>query len=446
MRIPLPNNARTKLAVKNVVLSILLKGVSILISFIMVPITIRYVDSTQYGIWLTVSSLMAWFYFFDIGFTNGFRNRFAESIAKNDILRAKEYVSTTYAALIVLASLMLLIVLPINELIDWSNVLNISNEYRNILKTTFLILISFLALNLICQVFTTMVIADQRPAITSIIQVVGQALSLLGIYVAINLSTEGGSITTLAFIYSGIPFLVTFFSSIIFFTGRYKRYSPSLSSVRIKLIPNILGIGMKFFIITTSMLFIFQLMNVIISRELGPDSVTEYNIAYKYYNIIFMVAVLILTPFWSAFTDAYTKQDYSWMRNVSNKLQIVGLLAIPVLLLMVLISNWFFSVWIGDGFSVPLKTNLSVSFYVFLLVYSNIYMYLMNGLGKVTIQLYVYLLFALIAFPAMSLMCRTLGLTGLLIIPSFVYLFQIVLGRIQLGKILNQKATGIWNR
>ena len=446
MRILLPNSARTRLAVKNVVLSIFLKGISILISFLIVPITIRYVDSTQYGIWLTISSLMAWFYFFDIGFTNGFRNRFAEAVAKNDTLRAKEYVSTTYAALILLAALMLLIILPINEFIDWSNILNISPEYKDILKTTFIILISFLALNLICQVFTTMVVADQRPAISSIISVIGQVLSLLGIYVATETACFKGSISTLAFIYSGAPFLATLIASIILFKGRYAAYIPSVHAVKLKLIPNILGIGIKFFIITTSMLFIFQLMNVIISRELGPDSVTEYNIAYKYYNVIFMVAILILTPFWSAFTDAYAKKDYPWMRNVSNKLQMIGLLAIPILILMILISNWFFSFWIGEGFSVSLKTNISVAFYVYLLVYSNIYMYLMNGLGKVTIQLYIYLLFAFIAFPLMSFMCKNMGLPGLPIIPSVVYLLQIVLGRIQLGKILNQKATGIWNK
>ena len=95
-----------------------------------------------------------------------------------------------------------------------------------------------------------------------------------------------------------------------------RAYAPSISAIRPRLIKSILGIGGQFFIITTSMLFIFQLMNVIISRNIGPDAVTEYNIAYKYLNSVYMIAVLILNPFWSAFTDAYTRGNLEWMRRM----------------------------------------------------------------------------------------------------------------------------------
>ena len=45
------------------------------------PLTIDFVNPTQYGIWLTLSSLLAWFSFFDIGLSLGFRNRFAQAKA-----------------------------------------------------------------------------------------------------------------------------------------------------------------------------------------------------------------------------------------------------------------------------------------------------------------------------------------------------------------------------
>ena len=48
------------------------------------------------------------------------------------------------------------------------------------------------------------------------------------------------------------------------------------------------------------MMFIYQFMNIIISRVKGPEAVTEYNIAYKYFNTLNMFATIILTPFWSA--------------------------------------------------------------------------------------------------------------------------------------------------
>lgn len=46
-----------------------------------------------------------------------------------------------------------------------------------------------------------------------------------------------------------------------------------------------------------SILFIFQFTNIIITRIEGPDVVTQYNIAYKYFNVLNMFALIILSPF-----------------------------------------------------------------------------------------------------------------------------------------------------
>src|SRR5690606_7162947 len=66
-------------AKKNIAISLAIKGVSICISFIMVPLTIDYINPSRYGIWLTLSSIVGWFSFFDVGLTQGLRNKFAEA-------------------------------------------------------------------------------------------------------------------------------------------------------------------------------------------------------------------------------------------------------------------------------------------------------------------------------------------------------------------------------
>ena len=57
-------------AKKNIIGSLLIKGCSIAIGLVAVPLTINYINPAQYGIWLTLSSMIAWFSFFDIGFTH----------------------------------------------------------------------------------------------------------------------------------------------------------------------------------------------------------------------------------------------------------------------------------------------------------------------------------------------------------------------------------------
>ena len=119
-------NERSLMAKRNIVASLVMKGISILISLQVVPLTIGYINSTKYGIWLTLSSIIAWLSYFDLGFAHGFRNRFAEAKAKGDMKLAREYVSTTYTVLFLLFSVILMIVLIVNKYLNWSAILNIA--------------------------------------------------------------------------------------------------------------------------------------------------------------------------------------------------------------------------------------------------------------------------------------------------------------------------------
>ena len=58
---------------------------------------LNYLNPVKYGIWLTLTSVIGWFAFFDLGLGNGLRNKLAEALAKNDNELARTYISTSYA-------------------------------------------------------------------------------------------------------------------------------------------------------------------------------------------------------------------------------------------------------------------------------------------------------------------------------------------------------------
>jgi O-antigen/teichoic acid export membrane protein len=74
-------SGRDKNIVKNIGWSSFYKIGSIISNFMLVPLTINYLDTENYGIWLTLTSFISWFSFFDIGLVNGLRNKFAEASA-----------------------------------------------------------------------------------------------------------------------------------------------------------------------------------------------------------------------------------------------------------------------------------------------------------------------------------------------------------------------------
>ncbi|MBR5466771.1 MAG: oligosaccharide flippase family protein [Bacteroidaceae bacterium] len=445
IKILFSGSERTVLIKKNIMASSLLRVISIVISLMVVPATINYINSERYGIWLTLSSIIAWLSYFDFGFAHGFRNRFAEAVAKNEHILARKYVSTTYAVLTIIFTILMIITSIANNYINWSSVLNVDPGLNIELKSVFRILILFFCINIVAEVFSTMLIASQRPAASTAIKTIGNFLSLIAIIILTY--TTKGSLEYLAIAFSGIPCLLTIIVSIIVFCkGKYKKYAPSFSLIDFSLTKKIVGMGGQFFLIMLCLLFIFQFTNIIISRELGPESVTIYNVTYKLFHIIEMVVMIVLSPIWSAYTDAYTHKDYGWMKRCSVKLEKMGLFSLSALTLLTIISPFVFSVWLGDNVNTSIQISIAIAFFTFCKIMGAIYMHQLNGIGKVRIQLITYIVIAVFAIPVMIYSCRQWGLVGIVIVPSIAFFAQFIICRIQLKKIINQTATGIWNK
>ncbi len=435
---------RSVLAKKNIVGAVFNKGVAIVISLLLVPATINYLDTVQYGIWLTISSIISWMAYFDIGLVHGFKNKFAEAKANENKLLAQQYVSTTYAALIGIFGLILLIIESLCPLINWANILNISGNYNLLLSKICAILFLFMAVQLILGVLPALLTADQRSAYASMITTVGQGTALIAIYILASLPDKNMIYICLAL--SGLPCVVLLVATFICFTHSYKDYTPSIRHINIKLIGNIINLGGKFFIIQISMLLIFQVTNIILSRILGPESVTLYNVTYKYFSIIQMAFNILLSPFWIAYTDAYVKKDFNWMKNVYNHLTNFYYLAVVIGLIMFLLSSSVYKLWLPDYVEIPWDLSLAMCLYILILSYSNMLMILINGTGKVFMQMLIYVFCAIIAIPLMIILCKHFGIIGLLIVLGAVYTLQSIIAKIQLNRILKGTASGIWNK
>ncbi len=436
---------RSKTAVKNILISFVAKGISILSTLLVVPLTIAYVNPTQYGIWLTLSSVIAWVYFFDFGLGNGFRNRFAEAKAAGNELLARQYVSTTYFAIGAIVSVLFVVLLIVNRFVDWSALLGVDAIYAEELTQVFQIVSVFFCLQLVVNVFSILLTANQQPGIAALINGAGNLGALVVIWL-LTIYTEG-SLTNLALYYSGVPCLVILAVSIgMFRCSRYRTYAPRFKDVNIRLIPNLISLGMQFFVIYLCMLVLFQMINLVLSREFGAEAVTQYNVAHKYFNVINFVAIIVITPFWSAFTDAYSRKDYSWMRAVLRKLEFCAILATLVGAFMLLLAPWVYQIWIGDAISIPFSLSLIALLYVLAQSIGAMYMYLINGIGTIRIQLIAYVAMACVAWPLMKALGHFWGIFGVLIVPTMAYIVQAFLGRVQLYKVLNNRAVGLWKK
>lgn len=436
---------RSVRAKKNILLSFVNKGISIIVSLLLMSTTIDYLDSVNYGIWITISSVVSWAGYFDLGFGHGFRNKFAIAKAKGDMRLAKQYVSTTYFFITLLFLGVFVVFSVVDFFCRWNEFLNLDIS-NSLLQETFFVLIAFFSCQSVLNIVSVLLSADQKPAFSSVLYTIGQICALAGIQI-LKCSNNEGSILLLSYILSGIPCLVYLIISVTLYSSRnfYKDVAPSIKGIRLNLVKGIFSLGGKFFLVQLSMLFIFQCTNVIVTKNLGPEYATEYNVAYRYFGVVFMIASIVLSPFWSAFTEAYERKDFVWMNAVYRKLSKLWWFALIGIVLMIVFSKWVYRIWLGGAVEVPLSVSIGMGLYVAAMTRGAVYMYLINGIGKVIIQMWIYVGFALISIPLLVYSCKSIGILGPIFVGFLVYAVQCVFGHKQLGLILSNRAKGLWN-
>jgi O-antigen/teichoic acid export membrane protein len=439
-------NARSQKIKINIVYSLGIKGISIATSFIMVPVTLKYLGTTDFGIWLTLSSVIAWFGFFDIGLGNGLRNKFTEAKAQGDIILARTYVSTTYAGLSIIMISLLTLFLAINSFIDWNSLLKApaGNDYN--LNTLTVFIFTLFVFRMILKLISVIILADQRTALSNIFDPLSNIISLGGIYLLTVFTA--GSLSNFVLIVTIAPVLVLLAATLWFFRKDYKPFRPSLKYIDFKHFKELAGLSIRFFLIQISVLVIFSTDNLIITRITGPDDVTLYNIAYKYFNIITMGFAIIMAPMWSAFTEAYILDDTQWIRNINRKLIKLWFLILLSVIVMLFSANWFYSIWIGDKIKIPMLLNIFMGTFILISTWNNIFVYYINGTGKIKLQAYSSVLSALLNIPISIFLARNLGLGAAgVILGTCISLFPgIFLGPVQYYKLLNKTDSGIWSK
>ncbi len=429
---------------RNVLLSFLYKGVSIVTSFALIPLTIHYINKTQYGIWVGLSSAILWLNFFDIGLGNGLKNKLTEANALGNITKARTYVSTAYILLGIIAVLLFSLFLFFNQFLSWTKILNATDYRGDDLNMVALVVVGFFCLQFVIQLVNIVLIATHSAAKVSLINALGQIATITVIYILTRLTT--GSMYKLVFALAGIPLLVQLLASIWYFNSKYKQYAPGFKYVNFSYTRELLNTGGVFFMIQIGALLLMQTDNIIVTQLFGPGQLTTYNIAFKAFSVIVMVFSIIMMPFWSAYSDAYTRGDLDWIKNAMAKMYKVLFVVTVCAFALLLVSPLVYKYWIGKNTSVPFLLSFSMALYAigYCAVMANCY--LLNGTGKLRLQLYLYIMTTLVNIPLAIFLARFWGLAGVMFSNVLIYLFMGVVFHIQARKIINKTATGIWNK
>lgn len=428
---------------KNILASLLFKVISIVTSFSLVPLTINYVSSELYGVWLTLSSILTWIGFMDIGFSQGLKNKLTEAIAKNDWKRGKSLVTTTYGMMFFMMIPICILLELLIPFVNWTSLLNVDPIYTDEIVRAMYVCIAFTCLQMIVRVFVSVVAAYQKVALSDSFGVIGNVLSLIAIAILTRFCPP--SLVVLACTLAAMPIFVTLIATIFFFNGRFRQVSPNPKYFRKDYVKDLFGLGYKFFIINIQVLILFQSTNILISYVSSPNEVTSYNIAYRLLNCGMMLYTMITSPLWPAYTDAYTRGDYPWMKNMRNKMSKILLLSILACVFITILSPVIYKIWIGDSAQVPFVMTAMVCVYVATYCWSSLNGTLLVGMGKIKVNTRICLVGMLLHIPFSLIFGKFIGAYGVVVSMISINLIYALVQRYQVSLLISKKAHGIWN-
>ena len=213
---------------------------------------------------------------------------------------------------------------------------------------------------------------------------------------------------------------------------------------------DLVDLGVRFFILQLSGIIVFSTASLLIAQIFGPADVTPFNIAFKYYGVAATGFTIVLTPFWSAYTDAYVTGDFKWIARSFQRLKVLWIGLVLAVIVMTACADWFYPILIRGKADVhiPFLLSASTGIYVVVLMWCTMYVNFINGVGKIRLQLWGAVTTALLVIPLEVVFAKffAMGTAGVSLGMALSLLPWCFVWPAQVRKILRGTARGIWNK
>jgi O-antigen/teichoic acid export membrane protein len=123
-----PGRERYRRAGMTASTSYMAKGLTLLMGFVSVPLTVHYLGAERYGVWLTISSLLLWVALTDFGLSGyALVNVLSEAVGNDDRESARHYAASAFWALVTIALIIGVVFAAAFDFIPWRAVFRVSD-------------------------------------------------------------------------------------------------------------------------------------------------------------------------------------------------------------------------------------------------------------------------------------------------------------------------------
>lgn len=405
------SNERLRRVALTALSSGLAQGINLLTVLISVPLTLNYLGVERYGLWMTISSLVAILGFADMGLGNGLLNAIADAHGRNDRRVAELYVSSAFFILSGISLLIGILWVILYPRVSWSWLFNVTTPSAKLeAGPTISVLIGCMVVGLPVGLVQKIHEGYQEGYINGLWRAAGSLLGLgsvlIGVYVQAGLPW-------LVLAIAGSPILTLSINAILLFSVQRPWLLPRWRIVDWTASMQILKNGLLFFVLQLAVAIGFQSDNIVIARFLGASQVSQYAVPMKLFMVIPTLIGFVLTPLWPAYGEAIARRDVTWvMKTFRRSLLLSFVMSLLPSVFLVIFGAKVIEFWAGPEIQPALILLIGIGVWMALLGLAGPISMLLNGANVIGFQVACAILMAAGNLSLSIILVQRIGVAG----------------------------------
>ena len=393
--------------------SVATRGVTVFTTLITVRLALHYLGAERYGLWVTVTAVVGFLAFSDLGIGNGLLNAISEAHGKDNHESVHSYVSSAFFVLLGIALVILATFWAVYSFVPWPRVFNVTSSLA--MRESGPAVVAFLVcfvLNIPLGVVQRVQMGYQEGYASNLWAAGGSLLSLAGVLVAIHYQSD---LPWLVLAVSGGP-VVAMIGNWGYEFGWLRPWAfPTWSGWNPDAARMVLRTGIMFLILQVTTVFLSTVDNLIITQVLGPEAVTQYAIPMRLFLLVVSVAAMFVTPLWPAYGEALARGDVKWVKStVSHSLGYSLLIFGPVALSLATFGHIIVRIWVGPLVQPTYTLLFGMATWTILAVFGNAIAMFLSGINLLRFQVVVSVLMAIANLVLKVIFAKAFGLSGVI--------------------------------
>ena len=414
------------------------KVISVITMLISVPLTLHYLGSERYGMWMTISSVVLMLGFTDLGLGLGLMNSVSEAHGKDDRQAAAHYVSSAFFMLTGMAVLILAAFALAYPHIPWARLFNVKTPLAaREAGPALAALVACFALNLPLGVVQRVQTGYQEGFVISLWESLGKVLGLIGVLGVIFCQ---GGLVWLVLAVAGAPLLAALVNSLVLFGYQRTWLRPDWKNADTATATKLIRIGLLFFILQMALALAYSSDNLVAAHFLGPEAVTLYSVPMRMFTAVTLLVSMLITPLWPAFGEAKARGDILWVkRTLSKSLKLSFFLSLLPTLFLIIYGPTVIHLWVGAEITPPLSLLIGQGIWTMLLALGTTMSIFLSGINMYNFLIKTVPIMSIISLILKIFLAEQIGLSGIIwglvisyillfIVPCSLYIYKLMSG------------------